>query len=177
MYQFPRCQHDRPSFLYDLRHGVKIRPCRWQGGVIRVGSHHTASAISNGPVHLPLSTISIFGRVKIRPLDGKDKEESSVGSHHANCDQQWSGASFLGVYKGIEVQLWFLNFMQHVTWKGSSLFFAPSRTRLHRINPPNIETALISNMLIIDWKTYLAARKDNSAGNKDTSVFTDVLSV
>ena len=115
--------------------------------------------------------------MKIRPLDGKDKEESSVGSHDANCDQQWSGASFLGVYKGIEVQLWFLNFMQHVTWKGSSLFFAPSRTRLHRINQPvpstNIETALISNMLIIDWKTYLAARKDNSAGNKDTSVFTE----
>jgi hypothetical protein len=27
-------------------------------------------------------------------------------------------------------------------------------------------------MLQIDWKTYLAARKDKSAGNKDTSVFT-----
>jgi hypothetical protein len=31
--------------------------------------------------------------------DGKDKEESSVGSHHTNesclCDQQWSGASSL----------------------------------------------------------------------------------
>jgi hypothetical protein len=54
-----------------------------------------ASAISNGWVRLPLSTISIFGRVKIRPLDGKDKEESSVGSNHTNefclCDQQWSG--------------------------------------------------------------------------------------
>ena len=27
-------------------------------------------------------------------------------------------------------------------------------------------------MLQIDWKTYIAARKDKSAGNKDTSVFT-----
>ena len=26
-------------------------------------------------------------------------------------------------------------------------------------------------MLLIDWKTYLAARKDKTAGNKDTSVF------
>jgi hypothetical protein len=28
-------------------------------------------------------------------------------------------------------------------------------------------------MLQIDWKTYLAARKDKTAGNKDTSVFTE----
>jgi hypothetical protein len=31
-------------------------------------------------------------------------------------------------------------------------------------------------MLQIDWKTYLAARKDKSAGNKDTSVFTEAWS-
>ena len=31
-------------------------------------------------------------------------------------------------------------------------------------------------MLQIDWKTYLAARKDKSAGNKDSSVFTEAWS-
>ena len=36
---------------------------------------------------------------------------------------------------------------------------------------PPISKTLISNMLLIDWKTYLAARKDKTAGNKDTSVF------
>jgi hypothetical protein len=32
----------------------------------------------------------------------------------------------------------------------------------------------ISNMLQIDWKTYLAACKDKTVGNKDTSVFTEL---
>ena len=31
-------------------------------------------------------------------------------------------------------------------------------------------------MLQTDWKTYLAARKDKTAGNKDTSVFTEAWS-
>ena len=31
-------------------------------------------------------------------------------------------------------------------------------------------------MLQIDWKTYLAARKDKSARNNDTSVFTEAWS-
>jgi len=66
-------------------------------------------------------------------------------------------------------------------WGKSSLFFAPGQTRLHLISQPvpstKVETkSLISNMLQTDWKTYHAARKDKTAGNNDTSVFTEAWS-
>jgi hypothetical protein len=55
------------------------------------------------------------------------------------------------------------------------LFFAPSQTRLHRISQPvpstKVETkTLTSNMRSTNWKTFIAARLDNTAGNKNTSV-------
>jgi hypothetical protein len=61
------------------------------------------------------------------------------------------------------------------------LFFAPRRTRLHRISQPvlltKVETkTLTSNMPSMNWKTFIAARLDNTAGNKNTSVFTEAWS-
>jgi len=66
-------------------------------------------------------------------------------------------------------------------WGKSSLFFSPGQTRLHRISQPvpstKVETkTLTSHMLSMDWKTFIAARLDNTAGNKNTSVFTEAWS-
>ena len=60
----------------------------------------------------------------------------------------------------------------------NSLFFAPSQTRFHRISQfvpsTKVETkTLISNMLSMNWKTFTAAYIDDTAGNKNTSVFTE----
>ena len=62
-----------------------------------------------------------------------------------------------------------------------ALFSPPSRTRLHRISQSvpstKVETKTrISNMLSMNWKTFVAARTDNTAGNKYTSVFTEAWS-
>ena len=58
------------------------------------------------------------------------------------------------------------------------MFFTPGQTRLHLISQPGpltkVETkTLTSNMLSMNWKTFIAARLDNTAGNKNTSVFTE----
>jgi hypothetical protein len=61
---------------------------------------------------------------------------------------------------------------------GTHCFLLPAELNcIELASPPlrqKVETkTLISNMLSTNWKTFIAARVDNTAGNKNTSVFTE----